>query len=164
MLHIIRRDPFHQMMHMRNAMDHLFDNPFNGEGSDIARPWAGELALDVVENDEDFVVKASIPGIDPDDLEITFSENTLTVKGEVKSEQEKEDARYHMRERRYGSFCRSITMPTSVNANKIEANYTAGVLNLRLPKSEEAKPKRIAIKTTAPQMIEGKVRDIKNKN
>ena len=91
------------------------------------------------------------------------SGNTLIIKGESKSEEEKEQGHYHLTERRYGSFARRITLPSSVKADRIEASYEAGVLKLRLPKAEEAKPKRIPVKTSVPKMIEGKMREITGK-
>jgi HSP20 family protein len=111
------------------------------------------------------VVKASVPGINPDDLEITFNNNTLTIRGEIKEEKEVEEAHYHLRERRYGSFARSLTLPAGIEANKIEANYEAGVLKLHLPKAEEIKPKKIAIHTKSePRMIEAKAKNVASKN
>ncbi len=161
---LIRRDPFRELMSLRSAMDRLFDSTFLGT------PWEGplfleELPLDVAETTDAYIVKASIPGINPDDVEVTFSGRTLTIKGEVKSEQEKEDVHYHLRERRYGSFARSLTLPTPVQSDAIEARYEHGVLTLTLPKTEEARPKRITVRREeAPQMIEGKVKDIPSKN
>jgi HSP20 family protein len=145
-------------------MDRMFDNAFFGEPLEW-RTFSGDLALDVAENENEFLVKASLPGINPDDLDITFSGKTLTIKGEYKAEEEKEDVHYHMRERRYGSFSRSLSLPTPIKSDAIEAKYEAGVLTLHLPKTEEAKPKRIAVGVSEqPQMIEGKVSDIKGKN
>jgi HSP20 family protein len=95
-----------------------------------------------------------VPGIKPEDLDITVTKNTLTIKGEVRQEEEKEEERYHLRERRYGRFARSITLPTSVDADEIEANYENGVLTLRLPKTEEVKPKRIEVKS-GEKLLEG---------
>jgi len=164
MFDIIRRDPYREMMRIRNTMDRFFDEFFTGLPMEWRQPWFGELALDVAEKDDEFIVKASLPGINPDDLEITFSQNTLTIKGETKAEKEEEEAHYHLRERRYGSFARSITLPTDVNPDDIHASYEAGVLTLHLPKTEEVKPKRIAIKSAEPKMIEGKARDIGSKN
>jgi len=110
-------------------------------------------------------VKASLPGINPDDLEITFNERTLTIKGEFKAEETKEDVHYHLRERRYGSFARSLTLPTPVKSDAIEARYDAGVLTLRLPKTEEVKARRITVRSgEAPKMIEGHAKDIAGKN
>jgi HSP20 family protein len=146
-----RFDPFREMMTLRSAMDRLFDSAFLSPSS----VWQGtafqELALDVVETEDEYVVKASIPGINPDDLELTFAENTLTLKGEVKAEEEKEGTRYHLRERRTGTFTRSITLPSGIKADEIEANYEAGMLNIHLPKVEEVKPKRIAVSGTSGQ-------------
>jgi HSP20 family protein len=147
----------------RSVMDRMFDNAFFGEPSE----WRtfSDLALDVAENENEFLVKASLPGINPDDLDITFSGKTLTIKGEYKAEEEKEDVHYHLRERRYGSFSRSLSLPSPIDADAIQAKYEAGVLTLHLPKTEEAKPKRIAVGVSdKPQMIEGKVSDIKGKN
>jgi HSP20 family protein len=124
------------------------------QGSRQITGWA--MPLDVVEDENGFVVKASIPGVKPEDLEITYNNHILTIKGEVKDEQNVEEARYHLRERRYGRFERSLQLPTRVDPDQIEAAYDAGVLSLRLPKAEEVKPKRIAIKGGEGQkMIEG---------
>lgn len=159
MADLIRWDPFREMMRFRDAMDRLFDNTLASTTWEWRAPWVSEPALDVIESADDYVVKASIPGINPDDLEITFTERTLTIKGEVKEEKQHEGVQYHLRERRYGSFSRSITLPTPVNADAIEAKYEAGVLTLRIPKTEEVKPKRIPIKVSEPKMIEGKAKE-----
>jgi len=161
---LTRWDPFRDMMSIRNTMDHMFDRALAGSpDSWQARAW--DLALDVVESKDEFVVKASVPGIKPDDLEITFNNNTLTIKGEIKEEKDVDEGQYHLRERRYGSFARSLTLPAGIEANKIEANYEAGVLKLRLPKTEEIKPKKIAIHTKAEtKVIEAKASDVVSKN
>ncbi len=145
---MIRRDPiFREMAAWRNAMDRLFDEMVDNRGY-WEQPAAWALALDVAEKDDAFIVKASIPGINPDDLEITLTDNVLTIKGEIKENKEFEDAQWHLRERRYGAFQRSITLPTPVDANAIEATYDDGVLTLNVPKVEEVKPKRIAVKAS----------------
>jgi HSP20 family protein len=161
---LTRWDPFREMMSIRNTMDRLFDSALAGS-PDRWQPMAWDLALDVVESKDEFLVKASVPGINPDELEITFNNNTLTIKGEMKEEQEVDEAHYHLRERRYGSFARSLTLPAGIEANKIEANYEAGVLKLRLPKAEEIKPKKIAIHTKGePKVIEAKASNVVSKN
>lgn len=161
---LTRWDPFRELITIRNTMDRLFDSALVGSPT-TWQPAAWDLALDVAESEDEFTVKASIPGINPDDLEITFTHNTLTIKGETNEEKEVEQAHYHLRERRYGSFARSITLPAGIEAEKIQANYEAGVLKLRLPKAEEVKPKKIAIRTTAsPKVIEAKVSDVPSKN
>jgi HSP20 family protein len=133
------------MLDLRRDFDRLFESALDLPqfGSETADTWG--LALDIVENDDAYVVKASVPGINPDDLEITLSENNLTIRGEFKEEKDVEENRYHLRERRQGSFARSVTLPTIVERDAIEATYDAGVLTLRLPKAEEVKPKRINI-------------------
>jgi HSP20 family protein len=137
------------MMVMRNALDRLVDSDFF-ESPEWAAPRNWGLALDVSENDDEFAVKASLPGVKPDDIEITYDKDTLTIKGEVKEEKEEkdEDRRYYMRERRYGSFSRSISLPSTIKSDAIDATYEAGVLTLHLPKAEEAKAKRIQVKST----------------
>lgn len=153
-----RRDPFREMISLRDAMDRLVDSAF------LSRPsqWDTDIlsmAMDVSETEEEYLVKASIPGINPDDLDITFEGNTLTIKGEVKEEREEEEARYHLRERRFGRFARSVSLPSDVNPENIQANYESGVLTLHLAKAEEAKPKRISVRSTeSSKMIEAETR------
>ena len=141
---LTRYDPFREMLAIRNTMERLLDSAVTGTST--LQPATLGLALDIAESENEYVVKTSLPGINLNDLEITYANNTLTIKGEVREEQELEEARYHLRERSYGSFARSITLPAGVESDKIEANYEAGVLTLRLPKAEEIKPKKIAIK------------------
>jgi HSP20 family protein len=148
---LTRYDPFREMLAMRNTMERLLDSAVTGTST--LQPATLGLALDIAESENEYVVKASLPGIHLNDLEITYANNTLTIKGEIQEEQELEEARYHLRERSYGSFARSITLPAGVESDKIEANYAAGVLTLRLPKAEEIKPKRIAIKAGDSQKV-----------
>jgi HSP20 family protein len=152
---LTRWDPFQEMLNLRRTVDRLFDNA-NSDHEWQPMQWA--LAVDVVENKDDFTVKASVPGIDPEDLDVAYVDDTLTIKGEVKSDNEVKENQFHLRERRYGSFARSISLPTKIKGDAIEASYQNGVLTLRLPKAEEIKPKRIAIKVGDQKMIEGKVR------
>ncbi len=165
MSNLTRWDPFREMMSFRSAIDRLFDESIFGRQSDFEGQLGWSPLLDVAETVDEFLVKASLPGIEPDDLEITYNNNVLTIKGETQSEHEVEEQRYHLRERRSGSFSRSISLPSTVDADHIQASYTAGVLTLHLPKLEEAKPRRIQVRSgESPRMIEGKSRDIKNKN
>ena len=122
-------DPFRELWNMRRVMNRFVDEAFDRQVSGYA-PEEWGLALDVTENPDRFLVKASIPGINPDDLEITFNNDVLTIKGEIQSEAETDENHYHLRERRYGRFTRSLTLPTKVEAEKISANYEAGVLTL----------------------------------
>ena len=104
-------------------------------------------ALDVSETDDAVLVHAEIPGIDPKELDIAVVGDTLTIRGEKKDETEREGRNFHRVERRYGSFTRSLRLPAPVDAEHVTARAAAGVLEVRLPKKEEAKPKRIQIKT-----------------
>jgi len=161
---LTRWDPFREMFNLRSEMDRLFDNFFDTQLSDWAAP-SPRIALDVVEDENGYQVQAAIPGIDPDDLEITYNNNFLTIQGEVKADREVEESRYHLRERRYGKFVRTITLPAEVNADEISASYKAGILTLHLPKSEEAKPKRIPVRTQdSRQVIEGKFKESEHRN
>ena len=156
---MIRRwDPYREMMMMRNSMDRVVDRELALSPTSW-KSFNWSVALDVVESEDEYLVKASLPGINPDDLEITFDDNRLTLKGEVKEENEVDETRYHLRERRYGSFTRSIKMPSGIKSDKIEANYDKGVLELHLPKVEEAKPKKIAITTSTTKVIDAESAD-----
>ncbi len=150
---LVRWNPIREMEALNNAMNHMFERPFVSRRWDSCQSLSGRLALDVSENDDEFVVIASIPGINPDDLEITFDDKALTIKGEIKEEKENHEAHYLLRERRYGTFSRRLSLTTAIKADAIEANYEAGVLRLRLPKAEEAKPKRIAVQVS--NLVEG---------
>jgi HSP20 family protein len=126
-----------------NEFDRLFDQtPYLHR--QIATNWS--VAVDVAENDDGYIVKASLPGVNPDELEITLEDGLLTIKAEVKADEEITQDQYHVRERRYGTFSRNIRFPTDVNAEAIEASFDNGVLTLDVPKAEEVKPKRISIK------------------
>ena len=153
------------MMSFRSAFDRLFDETFFSRQADFESQLSWSPLLDVAETGDEYLVKASLPGIEPDDLEITYNDNVLIIKGETQAEREVEEQRYHLRERRSGSFSRSLSLPSTVEADHIQASYTAGVLTLHLPKLEEAKPKRIQVRSSeSPRMIEGQSRDIKRKN
>ena len=144
----IRWDPFRNTVSLRDAMDRLFEESFVRPRSSLA-PAEGKatLALDVHESDDDVTVKASIPGVKPEDINISLTDDTLTIKGETREETEKSDGSYHVRERRYGAFQRSISLPSMVDADKANAEFENGVLTLALPKVEEVKPKAIKITT-----------------
>lgn len=148
MANIVRWDPFREMMSLREAMDSLFENalvgPTAGGSQEQTGGWA--MPLDVVENEDAFVIKASVPGINPEDLDVTVNGDVLTIRGEMKQEEEKKGDRYVMRERRKGMFSRSVALGAPVKADAVQADYANGVLTLTIPKSEEVKPKKIQIK------------------
>jgi HSP20 family protein len=107
------------------------------------------VRVDVYETDEDVVVKSDLPGVKPEDVDISYSENTLTIKGQFQEEKETERENVHIRERRYGSFQRSVALPTAVKAEEARAEFEDGVLRVTLPKTEEQKPKRIEVKMSS---------------
>ena len=160
MSRIVRLTPIREVVSMRNQMDRLMSDVFSAPAVWQNDAYAGymRLALDVSENDDSYTVHASVPGIEADDLDISFTENTLTIKGETKDERGNEhgdeNEKWHLRERRFGSFMRSISLPTTVNADAIDAHFENGVLTLTLPKAEEVKPWRIAIKPNGQKVVE----------
>lgn len=142
---LMRWQPFEELMSLREAMDRLFEESIVWPRSWLA-PAAQSFATDIYETKDDVVVKASLPGVKPEDIDVSVVGDTLTIKGEVKEEKEVKEQNYIRKERRFGSFCRSFTLPVSVNPDKATAEFENGVLTLTLPKAEEVKPKSIAIK------------------
>jgi HSP20 family protein len=140
-----RWDPFREAVSLRDAMNALFQDSFVRPSGSTAQGGGVTLPLDISENPNEFVVKASLPGVKPEDVQITVHGETLTIHGESKFEEEKKDQRWHIRERRSGSFQRSIVLPVPVDSDKAEASFEHSVLTLTLPKSEQAKPRQIRI-------------------
>jgi HSP20 family protein len=147
MANLIRWEPFHDLMSLREAMDRLFEESFVRPRTGWPTRLApGALAVDMYETDEDVVVKTAMPGVKPDEVDITITGDTLIIKGETKVEEEIERDCYICQERRYGAFSRSLLLPTSIVAEKARAEFEDGVLTLTLPKTEEVKPKSIKVK------------------
>jgi len=142
---IERWDPFSEAVSLREAMNTLLQDSFVRPGGRTAQGGHAPLPLDVSENENEFVVKASLPGVKPEDVQITVHGDTLTIRGESKAEEEKKGEQWHIRERRFGSYQRSVTLATPVNSDQAQADYEHGVLTLTLPKSEAAKPRQIRI-------------------
>jgi HSP20 family protein len=141
--------PFREVTRLRREMDRLWEDYF-GSGRRALRPLPAEFApaVDIKETADQIVVKAEVPGMDAKDINISVTGDVLTIKGEKKSEREEKEENYHLVERSYGSFSRSLAMPAAVNMDKIEAKYDKGVLTITCPKKEEVKPKAIEIKST----------------
>jgi HSP20 family protein len=144
---IIPWRPFGELERMRREMDRLWDSFFE-ERPRRKLEGVGEWlpSLDVSETKNDLVVKAELPGLEPKDIDISLSEGILTIKGEKKQEKEEKEENYHLIERSYGSFTRSVRLPREVQSERINASFKNGVLRITLPKSEEAKRKEIKIK------------------
>ena len=153
MSNLVRWDPFGNVRVLHRHMDRVFDDGFRGPRVLTWEPAELGFALDVYENDDALVVKGALPGVRPDEVDISVTEDILTIKGETKSEEETKDGSYHRRELRYGAFARSIALPTLVNHDKAEATFENGILTITLPKAEEVKPK--SIKIAAHGVIEG---------
>jgi HSP20 family protein len=141
---LIRIDPFRDLWTFRSAMDRLFDETIGLSGT--ADGASGAPAIDLYQTADDVVVKASLPGIGAKDLNISVTGDVLTLRGESQEEKEAEGAQYHIKERRYGGFTRSIALPAAVVAEKADAQFENGILTLTLPKAEEVKPKTITVK------------------
>ena len=143
---LVRWEPFNDLISLRDAMDRLFEESF-------VRPWRSELVswgrselpLDMYETEGEVVVRASVPGVKPEELDVTITGDTLTIKGETKTESEVKRENYICQERRYGAFSRSVALPEGLNTDKTEATFEHGVLTLHIPKAEEVKPKTIKI-------------------
>jgi len=147
MANIVRWEPFRDLISLREAMDRLFEESFVRPRTGWLAPLGVRaLAVDMCETDQDVVVKSSVPGVKPEDIDITIIGDTLTIKGETKAEEKVEKANYIRQERRYGAFRRSLTLPTTIVAEKAKAEFESGVLTLTLPKAEEVKPRTIKVK------------------
>lgn len=145
MSNLIRWEPAREMMTLREAMDRLFDDAFTRPLSMAGNNWAVP-AVDMYQTDNEVVVKAALPGIKADEVQINVTGEVLTLKGEVKQKEEVKEKAYHIREQRWGMFERSIILPTDVVADKARADFENGILTITLPKAEEAKPKTITVK------------------
>jgi len=145
MSNLTRWEPAREMMTLREAMDRLFDDAFTRPFS-MREGWSAP-AIDMYQTDDEIVVKASLPGIKADEVQINITGDVLTLKGEVKHEEESKDKAWHIREQRWGSFQRSVPLPTNVVADQAKAEFENGILTITLPKAEEVKPRTITINT-----------------
>lgn len=155
MANLTRFNPLGEMVSLRHAMDRLFEDSMVSpltwrtiSGGDGITP-----PLDVHETEDEIVVTAALPGVKADDVEITMVGQTLTLRGELKAGDEIQVDRYLYRERRYGSFNRTLQLPVRVEGDKAEATFTDGVLTLRIPKAEEVKPRQIRINAGSSEAV-----------
>ena len=144
MSNLTRWEPMREMMSLREAMDRLFDDAFTRPVS--LRDLAALPLVDLSQDDDEITVKAVLPGLKPEDVQISITADVLTIKGEFKDEDESKNRNYLIRERRFGSFERMIQLPTEVQTEKAHADFADGILTIRLPKAEAVKPKSISIK------------------
>ena len=150
---LTRWDPFQDVLSLREAMNQLMEESF-------VRPTAAQggknfvPALDLSETAEGYLVEAALPGLKPEDVEITVENNVLTIKGETRQEVDDKQRNFHRVERRFGSFQRTIGLPTTVKADQIQASLTNGVLRLEIPKAEEVKPRKISVNVGENKALE----------
>jgi|SRR5947209_3999518 len=145
-----RWDPFREMMTLRDAMDRLLQQGVMRPGQLLSSMRPDAIPLDVVERDDAFVVKAALPGVKPEDVEVVVQGERLTIRADCQGDEEQPGDNWLMREQRYGRCQRSVTLPSAVSSERAEAKVEHGVLTLRLPKVQEARPHRISVSTGAP--------------
>lgn len=144
-MNLIRWQPFHGPISLREAMDRLFEDSFVSPFQAYAR---SEITpIDMYQTPNEVVLKAALPGIKPEEVDITITGNTLTIQGETRANEKVKREDYYYQEQRYGAFSRSIALPQGLDTEKTEANFEDGVLTLTIPKSEQVKPKKIKVKT-----------------
>ncbi len=145
---IVQWEPLGNFVTLRDAMDRLFqDSLVRPRMGGWLVPGDGDLALDMYETEDAVVVKTAVPGVKADDIDIAISGNILSISGETKVEEEIKEENYIRRERRYGSFSRSIALPEGVNPDESEASFEDGILTLNVPKAPDSKPKVIKVKS-----------------
>ncbi len=145
MTSLIRFSPPTELRSLQREIDRMFDNFFpRGNGDTEQAVWTPRV--DLAENEDAYLVHVDVPGMKKDELAINYQDGTLAISGERKFEEKEEKANFVRVERRFGHFYRSFDLPKTVNADKIEATYHDGVLDIRIPKAEETKPKPIRIK------------------
>jgi HSP20 family protein len=145
---VVRWSPFQNLMALQDEMNRRFNEVFRGSGEEASwGPQAWVPPVDIYETDDALVLHAELPGVSKEDVSIEIHQNTLTLRGERKPPAGVNNDRYHRVERAYGTFQRAFTLPMMLDQEHVQATYHDGVLELRLPKSEAAKPKRIAIQS-----------------
>ena len=140
---ITRWDPFRDVMALQNRMNSLFRDFTENDGSMTTASFTP--AADIYEDEKKITIKLEVPGMEEKDLDVRVENNTLTIKGERKMEKEEKEENFHRIERRYGSFFRAFTLPSTVDTEHVAASYNAGVLKLELTKKPEAQPKQIKV-------------------
>jgi HSP20 family protein len=150
---LVRWEPAREMDTLQGEVNRLFDTFFGAQAHGRSHRWVP--AMDLVETEDALILKADLPGLERDDVNIEIKDQVLTVSGERKSEHEEKADGFHRVERAYGGFSRSLTLPEGVAAEKIEANFDKGVLEVRIPKPEETQPHRVEIANGRPATLEG---------
>ncbi|MGD0174755.1 MAG: Hsp20/alpha crystallin family protein [Anaerolineales bacterium] len=143
---LIRWDPIRELDGMHDVMDRLVEESLSRPLARTLWDITSEPSMDLYQTDAAVVVKMGLPGVKPDDIQVSVANGVLNIRGELKEEKEEKERIYHLRERRFGSFSRSVTLPSNVSAEKADAQFENGILTLTLPKAEEAKAKMITVR------------------
>jgi HSP20 family protein len=153
---LTRFEPFRELTTLQDRMNRLFRDTY-GDGRDEALTTSNFAPpVDVYEDEHNITLKIEVPGIEEKDIDVRIENNTLTVHGERKFEKEEKEENFRRVERQYGSFTRSFTLPTTVDADKVQAHYDKGILKVQLAKKAEAKPKQIKVNVGSEKALEGK--------
>jgi len=148
---LVRWRPTRDLMSMQDEMNRIFDRFFSrdvwSDDEDINR-YDWHPTVDVSENKDEYLLNVDLPGLSKEDIHITFTNGILKLEGERKKEKEEKESNYHRVERVFGKFCRTFQIPNRVKSEKISADFKDGILSIRLPKSEEVKPKEIEVKVS----------------
>lgn len=153
---ITRWDPFREFNDLQSRMNRLFRDSQN-EGQEALTVSTFAPAVDVYEDEHNFILKFEVPGIEEKDIDVRVENNLLTVRGERKFEKDEKEENYRRIERSYGSFTRSFTLPNTIDAEQVSANYDRGILKIQLAKKAEAKPKQIKVNVTSgAKTLDGK--------
>ena len=139
---VVRFDPFRDITTLRDEMNRLFSRTV-GEGVSSGSAWTP--AVDIFDQDDAIVLRAELPGLTPEDIDIEIDDSVLTLKGERRFQDAVEEGRFYRLERAYGHFQRSVSLPQGVRADEISASFENGVLTVRVPKADEVKPRKIAV-------------------
>lgn len=142
---VFRRIPGRNILNIKNEIDRVYDEIFANQPDDVESMGNIVPTVNIEENEQAFVVSAELPGMDSKDVKITFQDGTLCISGEKKREKEDKGKNYHRREREYGTFSRSFSIPNKIKSDKIDASFDKGVLTVQLPKAEDVKPQEIKI-------------------
>jgi HSP20 family protein len=142
---LTRWEPFREFSTLQDRMNRLFRETQGSSQDETLTSSSFAPAVDVYEDEHNVTLKIEVPGIDEKDIDVRIENNTLTVHGERKIEKEEKEENYRRVERQYGSFTRTFNLPPTVDAEKVQADYDKGVLNITLPKKAEAKPKQIKV-------------------
>src|SRR5712675_596903 len=153
---LTRFEPFREFSTLQDRVNRLFRESYDASRDESLTASSFAPAVDVYEDEHKVTLKIEVPGIDEKDIDVRIENNTLTVHGERKIEKEEKEENYRRVERQYGSFTRTFTLPTTVDGDKVIANYDKGVLKIALPKKAEAKPKQIKVNVGGEKTLEAK--------